>query len=85
RLPTTRMTSSDPPRGEQFTTFREDHFAEKTSVSAAADQTGQHLLRIAATLSVQRDPFANAEVISKTTHGVLPPGVEAAGFTVSTW
>src|SRR4051794_38882037 len=33
RLPATRMRSSDPPRGERFTTFRGDHFAEKTSLA----------------------------------------------------
>lgn len=42
-------------------------------VSAVADQSSQNLLRVAATLAVERDSFADAEVISKTTHGVLPP------------
>jgi hypothetical protein len=31
------MCSSDPPRGERFITFREDHFAEKTSLSKPID------------------------------------------------
>ncbi|MER6532039.1 hypothetical protein, partial [Streptomyces sp. NPDC001508] len=37
RLPTTRVGSSDPPRDERFTTFREDHFAEKTSLASPAE------------------------------------------------
>lgn len=45
-------------------------------VSATADQSRQHLLRVPAPLPVERDSFADAEVISETTHGVLPPAVE---------
>jgi hypothetical protein len=42
-------------------------------ISAPADQTGQHLLRVSAALPVERDPLADGEVISKTTHaGCLP-------------
>lgn len=41
---------------------------------------GQDLLRVAATPAVERDPFADAEVISKTTHEVVPPTVVRAGF-----
>ncbi|MFE0633320.1 ATP-binding protein [Streptomyces sp. NPDC058864] len=42
RLPTTRVTSSDPPRGEQFTTFHEDHFTEKTSLPGSDVTVREH-------------------------------------------
>jgi hypothetical protein len=45
-------------------------------VSATTYQPGQHLLRVSAALPIERDSFADAEVISKTTHGVLPPAAE---------
>jgi hypothetical protein len=45
-------------------------------ISTTADRPGQHLLRVSAALPVKRDSFSDAEVISETTHGVLPPAVE---------
>src|SRR5262249_34132731 len=48
-------------------------FDLRQPIGAPADQAGQDLLRVAATLAVERDPLADAEVISETTHCVLPP------------
>jgi hypothetical protein len=37
-------------------------------VGATTDESGQYLLRVATALPMERDPFADTQVISETTH-----------------